>query len=538
MNKTLLFFVIFFINSSVSYARPQVQMMFTASPPSTVFLGETVRIPMQMDWWASVKISLHNGQWTLPAGVSIEYITGYCPTLMSSIILNYPYTCYFNIVISGNSFGSVFGPLGFDGCKSCSGIEHVFYTPPFLVRVIPHAISMSAIPIQEATANTYFEYNLKSAVKFYNENTNAGFPPYGIITPSKLDGLRFDQKKFSIVGTPTHPGTYLFKVGAQNTYGTAAQVDLRIQVQVNAKDKPVFKRNHPIPGASPGEKYSLNLMEFIEPQAGFMQTNQISVRIDESKSYPEWLKVLDGALLEGIVPSDQAGKEVQVTLVASSNTGGDCLEPLTLKIPVAHDPTKKPVVNPFKLEKLARSDIYDDLSGFISDPAHDPDLKLILEKVEPAVTWLNMSSLNPMVLEGTVPDDVTGQKYLLTFRASTPTGGSSDPVTIPLQISKNPRSAPRFKSDTPILPMLYSGQPYIYDFTANNDVYPEYEQIPYTIKFAKDFTPPAWLRLEDNRLISDYVPENISRLVNIKVVIKNIPGGKSGEIQLILRAMK
>ena len=540
MKNLLLLFFILYCSSSVSFARPQVSMIFTASPPSTVFFGETVRIPVQMDWFATVMTPMTHGQWDLPEGSSIEYVTGYCPALMKSIILGSPYTCYFNIVIPGNSFRLAAGPIKYDICRYCPAKEHLFYSPPFSVRVIPHGISMSTIPIQEATANISFEYNLKSAVKYYDENVKAGYPAYGIVTPAEQDGLRFDQARFSIVGTPTRTGTYLFKVGAQNTYGTAAQVDFTIQVQVNAKDKPVFKQNYPILGASPEQKFSLNLMELIEPQAGFMQTNQISFRVAPNSSHPDWLAIssADPTRLEGDVPSDTAGKEIQVTLIASSNTGGDCLKPLTIKIPVAYDPAKKPVINSFELEKLAGSNIYEDLSGYINDPAHDPNIKLILDKVEPAATWLSISSLNPMILEGTVPDDATGQKYLLTLRANTSTGGSSEPVTIPLQISIDPEQAPQFKSDQPILPIVYLGQPYFYDFVANNDIYPEYDETPYQIKFAKDFTPPTWLRLEDNKLISDSVPDDISRLINIKVVIKNKPGGKSGDYILNLRVMK
>lgn len=542
----LLLFVVFYISSSVSYAGVLATLIFTASPPSTVFYGDTVRIPVRMEvtlqWGAKPDLALNCKQLDIPLGSSIEFTDGDCRLLMDDKITYYasPFICYFNIVIPGDSFKTVAGAIRYSLCKSAPLSNQFFFTPNFSVRVIPHGITMSSLPIQEATANTPFVYNLKTAVKFYDENIRAGFPPYGIVTPAEQDGLRFDQASFSIVGTPKRTGTYLFKVGAQNTYGTAAQVDFRVQVRVNEKDKPVFKQNYPIPGASPGQKYSLNLMELIEPQAGFMETNQISFRIDPNMSHPEWLLISKEhpTFLEGEVPVGEAGKEVEVTLIASSNTGGDCLHPLTIKIPVAIDPSKKPVVNFFKLEKLAGANIYEELSGYISDPAHDPDIQLILEKVEPAATWLKMSSLHPTILEGTVPDDVTGQKYLLTLRAKTSTGGSSEPVTIPLTIKKDPEMAPRFKSDQPILPMLYSGQPYIYDFVANNDIYPEYDQTPYQIKFAKGFTPPSWLRIEDNRLISDAVPDDIGRIIDIKLVIKNVPGGTSGENHLKLRVMK
>ncbi|KTD42348.1 Ig domain-containing protein [Legionella quateirensis] len=546
MKNLLLLFLILYCSSSVSFAQPRVNMMFRDRLPSTVFYGDTVRIPVQMDatvhWWATPGSPPTCQQWDLPPGSSLEYTSGDCRQLTDDANNKspHPFTCYFNIVIPGNSFKTVAGSLKYNTCRFPPHVEHLFFSPTFSVRVIPHGISMSTIPIQEATANIPFVYNLKSAVKFYDENVKAGFPAYGIVTPAERDGLHFDQAKFSIVGTPTRTGTYLFTVGAQNTYGTAAPVEFRIQVQVNAKDKPVFKQNYPIPGALPKQKYSLNLMELIEPQAGFMQTNQISFRIDPNSSHPGWLKISsdDPTHLKGKVPLDAAGKEVEVTLIASSNTGGDCLKPLTLKIPVACDPAQKPVINSFELEKLAGSNIYEDLSGYISDPAHDPKITLILEKVEPAASWLSISSFNRMVLEGTVPDEATGQKYLLTMRANTTIGGNSEAVTVPLQISIDKNLAPRFKSSKPLLPIVYPGQPYTYDFVANNDIYPEYQNAPFEIHFADDFIPPDWLRLQENKLISDLVPPDVvNEDIDIKIVIKNIPGGLSEEYLLSLAIM-
>nr|WP_238400303.1 putative Ig domain-containing protein [Legionella bononiensis] len=542
----LLLFFILYCSSSVSLAQSYVSMIFRKSPPSTVFYGETVRIPVQMDvavhWWATPGASLTCKQWDLPIGSSLQYTSGDCRQFTDDVYNKnpHPFTCYFDIVIPGNSFGTVAGALKFNTCKTSPYLDRFFFSPNFSVQVIPHGISMSTIPIQEATANIHFEYNLKSAVKFYDENVKAGYPPKGIVSPEKLDGLSFDPNNFSISGTPTRTGTYLFKVGAYNSYGTAAFVDFRIQVQVNEKDKPVFKQNYPIPSALPEQKYSLNLMELIEPQARFMQTNQISFRIDPNSIHPDWLKISsdDPTRLEGIVPSGAAGKEVEATLIASSNTGGDCLKPLTIKISVASDPAKKPVINSFELEKLAGANIYEDLSGYINDPAHDPDIKLILDKVEPAATWLRINSLNPMILEGTVPDDATGQKYLLTLRANTSTGGSSEPVTIPLQIIIDKARVPRFKSAKPLLPLVYPGQPYYYDFVANKDIYPDYRDAPYVIRFAEDFIPPDWMRLEDNKLTSDMVPpEIVNDDLEIKIVIKNIPGGLSKEYLLSLTFM-
>ncbi len=406
------------------------------------------------------------------------------------------------------------------------------------IRIVPDYLSMLAIPIQEATANQSFVYNLKSAVKFYDENAKAGFPAQGVVSPVAQDGLRFDPSSFSIVGTPTRTGTYLFKVGARNANSTAEPVDFIVQVHANVKDKPVFKSHHTMVSAILNQKYRMNLMALIEPQAGFRFTNQISFRIAPEHPHPDWLHISkdDATLLEGDISTAMAGNEVEITLIASSNTGGDSL-PLTVKIPVAYDPDKKSVIRFFQLNKMAGSNINEDLSAYIDDPAHDANLELILEKVEPAVNWLHISSLNPTVLEGIVPETATGQQFQLALRANTAVGGPSDLIVIPLKISADPKLAPRFKAANPLIPVLYPGQPFFYDFVANKDIYPEYEDVAYEIKFADDFTAPDWLRIEDNKLISEEISNDVNEDIYIKVVIKNIPGGLSEEYLLRLVIM-
>ncbi len=45
------------------------------------------------------------------------------------------------------------------------------------------------------------------------------------------------------------------------------------------------------------------------------------------------------------------------------------------------------------------------------------------------------------------------------------------------------------------------------------------------------------LKIENNKLIADYVREDVGRTINIEVVIKNIPGGESGAYSLRLKVM-
>ena len=450
--------------------------------------------------------------------------------------------CYMKLIIPGNVLGQhISGALLYDVAGSAQGYywNSQFSSPELNVTVIPHPLSMENMPEQYATANQPFAFPLKSAVRYYDENQMAGVPAQAIVQPIEQDGLRFEPGSFSIVGTPTRIGTYQFSVTAHNANGVTEAINLIIRVQPNIKDKPRFRSQPAMISALPGQKYSMNLMELVESQPGFWITNQVSFRIDKRQSYPDWLGIShdDATLLVGDIPSDVAGQEVAVTLVASSNTGGDS-DPLTVRIPIASDPAKKPQITPFKLQELAGSYMQEDLAKYIIDPAHDPRLKLVLDKVEPRGLDLNISTSNPTMLEGVIPKDATGKLFQITLRASTQIGGGSESIKIPLQIDFNQEKKPRFKNMNPILPMLYPSQSYFYDFVEHNDVYPEYTDVPYEINFAEDFVHPLWLRIENNKLITELIPEKISKDVWIRVEIKNTPGGKSTVYRLKLKVMR
>lgn len=542
MKKLVSLCIMFFCCSSFSFDYPQVSIFFNSNPPSTVFYGDTLRIPVQMNYFA---LRVHK-QWSIPAGSTLQATSGSCPSIPYDWGTFWTGTCYMNIVIPGDVLGKVItGTLNYNVWGEYGHYPHYhdwnrFYSSPgFYVTVIPHNLSMSTIPIQEATANHSFVYNLKSAVKYYDENQMAGKNTQGLVNPIEQDGLRFDPASFSIVGTPKHTGTYSFKVGAQNANGTAAAVDFIVQVHANAKDKPVLKQHYSMASALPEKKYSMNLMELVEPQVGFMVTNQISFSIEPNLTNPKWLHISseDATRLVGEVPSNAAGQEVEVTLIATSNTGGNS-DPLKVKIPIACDPEKKPSIDAFALEKSVGTNIYEDLSSYIKDPTHDSNLKVLLDKVEPAAPWLSISSLNPTVLEGTVPNEATGKKYQLTLRANNSVGGSSESVLIPLQISVDREQTPRFREANPIFSRIYQGQAFVHDFVENRDIYPEYDDAPYVIQFAEGYDHPTWLRLENNKLIADLVPEDLDYIIYLNLVIKNIPGGSSGVFLLSLRSGK
>ena len=357
------------------------------------------------------------------------------------------------------------------------------------------------------------------------------------VKPQFQDGLSFDQSSLSILGRPTRTGVYVFLVIAKNDYSTTEPRVLQIDVGVNLRDKPVFKTTHNIASAMPEQNYHINLVELIEPTPGLMVNNQISFSIDTSKEYPAWLSINGGTILQGHVPPEEAGKHKKVTIIASSNTGGQS-EPLTITIPVAYDPAKKPVIDKnFKIFGEAGRIFRSDLRMKIVDPVSDSSLKIVVDQIEPLAPWLKVSSYEPTKLEGVIPEESVGTEYQITMHANTETGGNSDSVTIPLQVAINERLTPRFYAANPQFPMVYEGQPFFYDFVENHDISPEYSDIPFQVELADGYKNPSWLRLEDNKLIADVVPGNLYPFIPLFITIKNQPGGKSQMVVLQLRVM-
>ncbi len=528
--------MIFFCCSSFAFHYPNASI-YLDNRPSTVFYGETLVIPVSLEYFALRGYK----QWHIPAGSELLSVAGRCPSI--------PYhegewgtgPCSMKLVIPGNILGQhISGALCYVVAGSYKGYSWntLFSSPEIHVTVIPHHLSMENIPEQYATANQPFIFPLKAAVRYYDENQMAGVPAQAIVQPTEQDGLRFDPASFSIVGTPERIGTYQFSVAVHNANGATEPVNLIIRVQPNLKDKPRFKSQPSMMSGLPEQKYSMNLMELLESQPGFWVTNQVSFRIDTSQSHPKWLDIShdDTTLLVGDIPSDVAGQEIAITLIARSNTGGDS-DSLAVRIPIAYDPEKKPEITPFELKKSAGFSIQEDLAQYIKDPAHDPRLKVVIDRVEPEGLSLNISAANPTMLEGTIPDNATGKLFQLTLRASTPIGGPSESITIPLQVAFDQQKNPRFKATNPVLPMLYPGQSYYYDFVEHHDVYPEHTDIPYEINFAEEFVHPTWLKIENNKLIAAHIPEDIDEDVRIRVVIKNTPGGKSEVYPLKLKVM-
>lgn len=334
--EKMIFLIIMFLNcSSLQAYEPEVSISFKDSLPATLFYGDTLRIPVEMKYFA---LPANYKEWLIPQGSHLEAMSTACPAIPRDQYERWVGACYMDLVISGNTLGAIVsGVLSY---KVLGGYQ--FNSPGFSIKVIPHPLSMRLIPIQAATAGQNFIYQLKTAIQFYDENVAAGQAPQGIVTPEIQGSLRFDKKTFAIAGKPERQGTYLFKVAAKNANGYTESVPLQINVGLDLKDKPQFKSNYPIATALPGEKYTMNLMGLIEPKPGFMESNQISFRVYEAQENLSGLSIpeKDNTILTGKISKDAAGKELILGLIASSNTGGDS-QVFTLKIPVAIDPVKK-----------------------------------------------------------------------------------------------------------------------------------------------------------------------------------------------------
>ena len=113
------------------------------------------------------------------------------------------------------------------------------------------------------------------------------------------------------------------------------------------------------------------------------------------------------------------------------------------------------------------------------------------------------------------------------LHANNAIGGDSDPETILLKVGINQSKTPRFRQDAPHFPDLQMEQPYLYDFVANHDVYPDYNEMPYTVEFAEGYEHPDWLKIEDNKLIAVEVPYVKWRFERVYLTVRNTLGGIS-----------
>lgn len=379
-----------------------------------------------------------------------------------------------------------------------------------------------------------YEYYLCNS---FNAVANAAVATQITVTPAAQDGLRYDAATRAIVGVPTRVGEYTFTIGAINGVDAAQPKPLTIHVQYNSQETPIFKPRHNLIAAMPNHLYRLQLLDLIDKKPSFGVTNQIHFRIDQNHThnYPDWIQLdtTSGTVIEGKPPVSDVGQVKELSVIASSNTGGDSA-PLLIRIPVTYDPSKKPHMKTgLEFRSEAGALFRQALSPFVTDRDENNNLNIILDKASPEAPWLSISPLYE--LEGVVPVEAVGRSYEVTLRASTPSGGSSDPVTVLLHIHTNPDLTPTISVSAARLPLMHAGQPYLFDFTTYEGIFPGYDAFPYRVELADGEENPSWLRIEDNRLIADEVRfDPLHPFPILHLTIQNTPGGISKPIAVLL----
>lgn len=349
------------------------------------------------------------------------------------------------------------------------------------------------------------------------------------VEPREIDGLHFDASTGLISGTPKRIGNYHFEVSASNGTATAAPQPLDIQINIDPKDKPIFKLNPTLPSAMLEEDFRFNLMELLQSPQSYLLANQVTFSIDQNAPHPSWLEIdkSNPSILKGHIPREAAGTIQDITVLASSNTGGNS-DPFTFQIPIAFDQAKKPnFTQPVQLYGESGNHFNFDFTQYINDPSHDGTVKLVIDSVEPIASWLHVSDANPVALTGYVDEAAVGQKYRLMVHINNKPGGSSDKLVIPLQVFTDPSKTPKFNTLNPQLPIVYAGQPYTYDFVTNQEISPAYSKYPYVVELTDDKRNPSWVKIENNKLIVDCPKAFNQSSQKVSVTITNTPGGKS-----------
>ncbi len=420
---------------------PAVMFQNLTPYENTVYYGEQKIILIQMTY----QFLKYFQEWYFPPGVGLQDNGGWCPSFTNGII-NFPFIgeCYFSLIISGYQLGQIISGdtmYRLYGEEPYAGSWSYLVSLPFAITVIPHPISLTSLPTLNATANIPFFADLRAYINYYAENIQAGAWLYMLVDPGEQDGLHYDPAHFAIVGTPTRTGVYLFKVGLMNLNSNVEPTDLPITVSANPNNKPTFKTNFVVASATPGKTYRFNLMELIEPKPNDL-SNPISFRLAADETHSDWLSIggIGNSYLTGAVPANDAGAGKELTLIASSNTGGDS-EPLRILIPIATDPQRKATINRFLLKEIIDKEFAYDLGEYIVDPTNDPNLRLMIDQVDPLAPWLHVSGDHHTTLTGILPKETKAQTYQITMHMNTRIGGDSDALKFPLRIAIDPGRA-------------------------------------------------------------------------------------------------
>ncbi|KTC67996.1 hypothetical protein Lbir_2598 [Legionella birminghamensis] len=510
-------------------------------PPQIVYAGEPVRFRVRADFFALGQHCIY--YWKAPVNAVLTYVSGNCPLLnIGKIDPRTPFSfCYFDVTIPSYLNQAINGEIAyhnhsFNSRGTCGGNEFQAHSPFFTVKVIPHPLSIAAIPEQSATANLNFNFNLANAVNYYLENAQAGAPPVIQVEPVEQNGLRFNPASQSLTGKPRLPGVYHFKLTASNLHSRTAAGLLTVNVSENAKEKPVFIPELILPPAMASQLYQLNLSSFLMANSDFFSSDQIRFRLDTRQANADWIKLsADGQKLEGIVP-DNDESFWSFTLIASSNAGGDSAAK-TFVIEKAIDPEKKPIIQSRRLGVKAGDYFSLDIQDLLVNRKEHSGIRLYLDKVEPAAPWIHYGAGSQTRLEGEIPLDAMGETFEMTVHAASREGGNSEAVIIPLNVAANPVYQPRLKDPSLILPLAYTGQAYSFDFVREKTIYPDYRTIAYQVFLSDEclgISNPPWLRINNNKLEAN-IPEGLTEDIFFCLQIRNKPGGLSEATPLTMR---
>lgn len=517
-----------------------------------VVVGQEARIRYRIDFRNySDHCYVH---WSVPTGVLLQYVGGYCPSfdirwgdIKKNRLLNMNNyyvdraTCYFDAIIPTNRLNAQMNfSIGYHNYLlqrlplSCNIGEYRINSLPTLIRVLPHPLSMAAIPLQNGTAGQPFQFDIKKWINYYQENMAANSPPVINIEPKINAGLYFDEQTGQVRGTPDNPGQYQFTLAAKNRFSVAAPVTLTINVAVNSSDKPEFRQDIDLPATYSKQQYHYDLSQLLKNNHLLRKGNQYSFRFDKRFAQPQWLQINDN-FLEGEVPENFSGS--YLTILARSNTGGDS-EPQRLWIAQAEDPGKKITLTPFSLMAKSGEEFFFDIRGQLSAEAADSSLQLLIDAIEPCANWLDRDPYNKTVVHGFVPLTAAGMAYKLKLHVANAAGGHSNSIEVPLQIAVNDMYRPQFAQDL-VLPLLNQGQAYIFDFVLNEAIYPNFQDYPYEVHISNDcpgIRNPSWLMVHENKLTCEKVPSVGRKSVAICLQIANTPGGLSLPVVLTMHS--
>ncbi len=545
-----------------SYNYPKINSFdFTKNPIFNVYYNDPpAEIPIYMSYNPGNTGMGQWHYWTVPYG-KLQYVSSCDIPLVSggwreSKLGN----CTFKLVLPSNRMNAVYqGAVSYSfGGKSSKGQHHWSpsdtkrTTRQFYVKVIPHPINLDIIPEQEVVAKTLLTINFKNRIRYFDENVLAGDKPIASITAAENGvtleelGLKFNPETLNISGAANQTGVFHFYLHAKNRARTLEPRPFMIKITENPKDTPIFRENLTLSAVTPNQFYDFNLLSLLKDNATFMASNEVTFTIDTNTQTEEnkWLRIENGTHLTGQTNGHLAGREISISIRAHSNTGGESL-PAKLKLHIATNPSMKPVIKEnLELNSTAGGEIYYNMQNDIIDPTPQKDgsLRVVIDEVktqcpnsECDTRWLEVLRHQPTILNGMVPLDATGRDYTITVHANNKMGGDSEKRDIKLHVGIDPDRKPGLKVQNPIFPRLQPGQAFFHDFVASRDVYPEYEDAPFTIEFDESAEHPYWLRLEDNKLIVDKVPEDVEGFIFFRIIIKNIPGGASEPVELLLR---